>query len=325
MMLNADETGYVAATIPGLAVAACIGIEDAREAIRLFESPDPDSRTEDHEGRRIVRHARGWLLINFVAHRERAKLSAERARKRAWAKVNRPSPSVHMETDVDEIEGSVEKVDAPKPKLKLTPPKKGERSPPPPEAGFTKGRISSGGPCPCGDQERPGHPIGWCHQPSHPQEAQGTPLVFRTLQGWHPSPELRAEALVAGVIATEFDRRVAELRNRQIGGAGGVLDRDEYIRNQFGRWRTWAETDRAKAQADLQRPGSGGGRRPAAWEPGAKHVAFAEQHGLPLAELLADFSRRGYTLEHYPEKDLGERFGRLLARERGRRGKGAAA
>jgi hypothetical protein len=149
--------------------------------------------------------------------------------------------------------------------------------------------------------------------------------VFRTLQGWHPSPELRAEAVVAGVIATEFDRRVAELRNRQIGGAGGVLDRDEYVRNQFGRWRTWAETDRAKAQADIQRPGSGGGRRPVAWEPGAKHKAFAEQHGLPIAELLADFASRGYTLEHYPEKDLGERFGRLLARERGRRGKGAAA
>lgn len=300
LMTMVDPEGYIAAAIPGIAIAANVHVDKVREAIAIFEAPDPDSRNDAHEGRRLQKVPRGWLMLTYGEARRRAAHEAEKARKRRYMRDVRSRPAADEDCEYNDgfadgvdavVSDRVETVDASKSKSKSTPPKKGEGSP----------------------------------QPPAPVEAQGTPLVFRSLEGWHPSPELRAEALAAGVLPAEFDRRIAELRNGPIGGARGVLDRDTYVRNQFGRWRTWAETDRAKAQADAQRPAGPGGRRPVAWEPGAKHKAFAEQHGLPIAELLADFASRGYTLEHYPEKDLSERFGRLLARERGRRGKGAAA
>jgi hypothetical protein len=300
LMTMVDPEGYIAAAIPGIAIAANVHVDKVREAIAIFEAPDPDSRNDAHEGRRLQKVPRGWLMLTYGEARRRAAHEAEKARKRRYMRDVR---SRHSDEESPEcLEGFVDGVDADvsdrgetvdasksKSKSKSPPPQKGEGSP----------------------------------QPPAPVEVQGTPVVFRSLEGWHPSPELRAEAVVAGVATGEFDRRIADLRNGPIGGARGVIDRDAYVRNQFGRWRTWAETDRAKATAAASRPAGGGRGYVPPWEPGAKHTAFAAQHGLPLAELAKDFARRGYTIEHYPEKDLNERFGRQLARE-ARRSNGRA-
>lgn len=302
LMTMVDPEGYISAAIPGIAIAANVHVDKVREAFAIFEAPDPDSRNDAHEGRRLQKVPRGWLMLTYGEARRRATHEAEKARKRRYMRDVRSRPGADEDCDYNDgfvdgvdavVSDRVETVDASKSesKSKSPPPKKGEGSP----------------------------------QPPAPVEVQGTPVVFRSLEGWHPSPELRAEAVVAGVATGEFDRRIADLRNGPIGGARGVIDRDAYVRNQFGRWRTWAETDRAKAQAAAARPG--GGRPPLAtlWEPNAKHAAFAAKHGLPMAALAKDFASRGYTREHYPEKDLNERFGRLLARESTTdRAKGAA-
>ena len=67
-LVNAD--GFVDTTIPGLANIANVSVEKTREAIAKFESPDPDSRTIDHDGRRIAKVDNGWFLLNHAKYRK---------------------------------------------------------------------------------------------------------------------------------------------------------------------------------------------------------------------------------------------------------------
>jgi hypothetical protein len=70
MLTMADEHGRVLASVPGLAHRARVPLEDARKAIASLLSPDPDSRTKDHEGRRIEEIDGGWRLYNHAKYRE---------------------------------------------------------------------------------------------------------------------------------------------------------------------------------------------------------------------------------------------------------------
>lgn len=72
MLAMADASGYVGASIPGLAHAARVSTDGCRAAINKFLSPDPDSRTKENEGKRIVESDGGWTLLNYSRHRERA-------------------------------------------------------------------------------------------------------------------------------------------------------------------------------------------------------------------------------------------------------------
>jgi hypothetical protein len=69
MLAMADQHGRVHASIPGLANRARVPVEDARKAIDTFLSPDRDSRTKDHEGRRVEEIDGGWRLINHEKYR----------------------------------------------------------------------------------------------------------------------------------------------------------------------------------------------------------------------------------------------------------------
>lgn len=98
---------------------------------------------------------------------------------------------------------------------------------------------------------------------------------------------------MAGV--TDLDERIADLRLGPIGGSRGIFpDKvDDYIRKQFPRWKTWGETDRAKARAAAAAPPSS--RRlfvPPAPEPKAKHKRVAERWGIPLAPIIAELAER---------------------------------
>src|SRR4030095_3793401 len=78
MLAIADRYGEVSGSIPGLAHIANISEEGCRRAITKLESPDPDSRTPDNEGRRIERIDGGWHVLNYELYRK--KLSAEELR-----------------------------------------------------------------------------------------------------------------------------------------------------------------------------------------------------------------------------------------------------
>jgi len=89
MLAMADRNGYVGASIPGLASIARVDVEKCRAAIACFLSPDPDSRTQAHEGRRIEEADRGWNILNYDDFRKRLDAEAVKESKRLWWEKNR--------------------------------------------------------------------------------------------------------------------------------------------------------------------------------------------------------------------------------------------
>jgi hypothetical protein len=265
-LLMADPEGFVVGTVPGVAQQAGVTLEQAKTAIGLLESPDPYSSTPDFEGRRIVKAERGWHIVNFVAHRERAKREAELARKRRWAEANRGKPKqLPLPFPVDDdsirlhVDASSETLDAQKPKQK-----------PSPEVVVTTAREGFD------TEELPVIPVR---------------RAFHDLDGMDETG-LEDEAVIAGMSREWFRERLKSARNlATIGGQQGVRDQREWVRQQFGNWKTWEETNRAK---DAQRQATpapsrrfGGAPVPSdPFEPDAQQEAFARKHGLPLEELL---------------------------------------
>lgn len=80
LLILCDTEGYVGAAIPGIARAAGVTLDEARDAMERLQQPDPDSRTKTNDGIRVVPAERGWRVLNFVEHLER--LSAERKKAR---------------------------------------------------------------------------------------------------------------------------------------------------------------------------------------------------------------------------------------------------
>ena len=76
MLALTDSSGYVAASIPGLADAAHVSIDQCEDALGRLAEPDPYSRTKEHEGRRIVETDGGWILLNYTKYREAGKHNA---------------------------------------------------------------------------------------------------------------------------------------------------------------------------------------------------------------------------------------------------------
>lgn len=264
-LLMADPEGFVVGTVPGVAQQAGVTLEQAKTAIALLEGPDPYSSTPDFEGRRAIKVERGWHIVNFVAYRERAKHEAAKARKRNWIQKKRAEqlPLPFPEPDVDALSTHVdenhENVDAPKPK---------------PKPFSSEGEA----PLPLGEAEPFDAPVISVIQ------------THTTLDGMDESG-LEDEAVMAGVSREWFRERLLAARNITIGGASGVRDQRAWVRQQFGRWKTWEEEGRAK---DAQRQAAAAsprrfGDRPVAvepFDPEPRHEAFARKHGVDLDSVL---------------------------------------
>jgi hypothetical protein len=101
MMALADQHGEVMASVPGLADASRVSIQECEEALRSFLGPDPYSRTKDFDGRRIEEIDGGWSLLNHPKYRRMAskdeskeKASARTARYRARLREQKASQTV---------------------------------------------------------------------------------------------------------------------------------------------------------------------------------------------------------------------------------------
>lgn len=70
MLALADKHGEVGASIPGLARAANVSLEECKAAIDAFLAPDQYSRTKEQDGRRIEAIDGGWRLINYAKYRD---------------------------------------------------------------------------------------------------------------------------------------------------------------------------------------------------------------------------------------------------------------
>lgn len=70
MLALADRRGRVMSSVPGLADASRVSIQECEEALAILKAPDPYSRTPEYEGRRIETCDGGWLLLNYQKYRE---------------------------------------------------------------------------------------------------------------------------------------------------------------------------------------------------------------------------------------------------------------
>lgn len=86
MLAMKDKHGFVGASIDGLARRANVSEEDAASAVASFLAPDPRSRNQENEGRRIKAVPRGWHILNheyFTALQDKEALRAYEAERKA--------------------------------------------------------------------------------------------------------------------------------------------------------------------------------------------------------------------------------------------------
>jgi hypothetical protein len=120
MLSQADANGVVRVAAPALAMTCMKSVDRIREILVLLESPDPDSRSSEEEGRRIRKVSGGWQIINYRAYRERVSAAEKRANDRIRvagkrAAARKVSPSVadsrvvsHPVADVAQAEAEAE-------------------------------------------------------------------------------------------------------------------------------------------------------------------------------------------------------------------------
>ena len=100
MLALSDRYGEVSASVPGLAAVANITEDGCRRGISKLESPDPDSRTPDNEGRRIAKADGGWRILNYELYRGLINAEERRQYQAKWAREKRRQKSTKS-TNVD--------------------------------------------------------------------------------------------------------------------------------------------------------------------------------------------------------------------------------
>lgn len=120
---QADAYGVVRTAAPALALICMKSVDRVREILAILEAPDPDSRSEVEEGRRIRKVPGGWQIVNYRAYRERVAADEKRendririAEKRAAARADAQSVAPRREVsqpvaNVAQAEAEVEAVD----------------------------------------------------------------------------------------------------------------------------------------------------------------------------------------------------------------------
>lgn len=80
----ADKHGVVDCTHEYISRVSGCELDEVKACMKRFCAPDPVSRSQEHEGRRLIlldEHREwGWQIVNFVRYRERARLLAKNAR-----------------------------------------------------------------------------------------------------------------------------------------------------------------------------------------------------------------------------------------------------
>ena len=72
MLAIADPEGYVIGTDVAIARRLNVSAKDLSKALERLKEPDPDSNSEEHEGRRIIDSdvERGYLVVNYCKYRD---------------------------------------------------------------------------------------------------------------------------------------------------------------------------------------------------------------------------------------------------------------
>lgn len=69
MLARCNQQGVVEGSIPGFASLCRVTREELEHTLEVLLAPDPDSRTPDHDGRRLEVVPGGWRILNYKAYR----------------------------------------------------------------------------------------------------------------------------------------------------------------------------------------------------------------------------------------------------------------
>lgn len=105
-----DETGWMVPPgwygfVPaaGTGIVRRDGMDDIEQGLDLLEklcSPDPDSRSQKHDGRRMARVDGGYLILNYFDYRDRDYTAADRMRRLRARKKEQAAPVTANTVDV---------------------------------------------------------------------------------------------------------------------------------------------------------------------------------------------------------------------------------
>jgi hypothetical protein len=100
MLAMKDRDGIVEASIPGLAARSRQSIPATEQALEVLSSPDPYSRTKEHDGRRISAVDGGWIVLNHDKYADRSSLEEYKAKNAARQQRLRDRKAARNVTDV---------------------------------------------------------------------------------------------------------------------------------------------------------------------------------------------------------------------------------
>ena len=100
MLAMRNRQNIVEASIPGLAHAARVSLQECLDALLLLSSPDSYSRSKEHEGRRIREVDGGWTILNGDKYRDKMSIDERREYQKNWVKKKRfVDPAVYCDLD----------------------------------------------------------------------------------------------------------------------------------------------------------------------------------------------------------------------------------
>ncbi|MCK9556309.1 hypothetical protein M0R36_10960 [bacterium] len=103
MLAMTDQYGVVECSVPGLADAARVNLQQCIEAIDRLSAPDPYSRCPDYDGRRIEKVDGGFQILNYEYYRRKASEEEKREKnadkQRRWRERQKALQSVTEITD----------------------------------------------------------------------------------------------------------------------------------------------------------------------------------------------------------------------------------
>jgi len=118
MLALANRHGEVAASIPGLADAARLTIDETLASLEVLESADPFSRNKDNEGRRVGVIDGGWRILNYSVYRAKMRKDAEYYREYRATKCNQVQPIATTSNHLPTISKAKAKAEAKEEKKK---------------------------------------------------------------------------------------------------------------------------------------------------------------------------------------------------------------
>lgn len=106
MLALANRYGEVGAAEPGLAHSAGLTLDETLKSLKKLESPDPYSRNQGHEGRRIAKIEGGWQILNYTFYRKKMRNRAEYFRE--YRKRNKNATRITTAIPIAEAEAEAE-------------------------------------------------------------------------------------------------------------------------------------------------------------------------------------------------------------------------